>query len=263
MISSQGGYDIIVTMDDDKQYKAQVRGTDAVSDLAVLKIDATGLTAVALGDSDLLQLGEQVVAIGNSLGLGAGTVTSGIVSGLNRVVRANGFSQEYIQTDAAINPGNSGGPLINLQGQVIGINTLKSTIAEYDQYGQAVNAEGIGFAIPISDALPIIQQLLDTGKVESPGIGISCIDSANMDYPGEVPEGVAVISVVTNGPAARSGIEPDDIILSLDGSAVKTVGELTDIIQAHNVGDKLDITFWRNGQEQSAKITIGDLNDMG
>ena len=259
-----GSTSVLVTLIDGTEYPASIVGTDSTTDLAVVKIDATGLTAAALGDSDDLQVGETVVAIGNPLGLElAGSVTSGIVSALNREINTNGYSQKYIQTDAAINPGNSGGALVNMEGEVIGINTLKSYLAGYDDYGQSISTEGIGFAIPISTARPIIEQLITEGKVERPGIGISClVDSTNTYNPSGSPDGVTVVEIVSGGPADIAGLEPYDIITSIEGTAVGTVEELTSAIQTHNIGDVLDITVWRSGQEYQAQVTVGDLNEM-
>lgn len=260
-----GSDSIKVTLFDGTEYPATLVGSDVTADLAVIKIDAKDLTVAALGNSESLQVGETVVAIGNPLGSElAGTVTSGIVSALNREIPSNNFSQKYIQTDAAINPGNSGGPLVNLAGEVVGINTLKSTLAGYDDYGMPIGAEGIGFAIPINTARPIIEQLITKGSVERPGIGITClVDETNTYNPKGSPEGVTIVKVTSGGPADVAGIEPNDIVISVDGTVVKTVTELTGVIQSHKVGDVLNITVWRSGQEYKAKITVGDLNNMG
>ena len=151
-----GASAVKVSLMDGTEYSAAIVGADATTDLAVIKVDATGLTAAAFGSSDTLLVGETVVAIGNPLGSDlAGSVTSGIVSAVNREISTNGYSQRYIQTDAAINPGNSGGALVNINGEVIGINTLKSYLAGYDDYGVPIGTEGIGFAIPINTAKPI------------------------------------------------------------------------------------------------------------
>ncbi len=253
-----------ITLINGETYPASIVGADATTDIAVLKIDKTGLTAAALGDSDSLQVGETVVAIGNPLGSDlAGSVTSGIVSALNREISTNGYSQKYIQTDAAINPGNSGGALVNSSGEVIGINTLKTYLAGYDDYGMPIGTEGIGFAIPISTAKPIIEQLMRTGQIERPGIGISCLaDLTNAYNPEGSPEGVTVVEVTKGGPADNAGISPNDIILSVDGQQVTTVDELTSIIKSHSIGDKLDVTVWRDGQEYRSSIKVGNLNDM-
>lgn len=253
-----------VTLYDGNEYPATIIGTDVATDIAVLKIDATGLTAAALGDSDQLEVGETVVAIGNPLGSDlAGSVTAGIVSALGREITTNGYSQKYIQTDAAINPGNSGGALVNTQGEVIGINTLKSYLAGYDDYGVPIGTEGIGFAIPVNNAIPIVEQLLTTGSVERPGIGISCIATADYNYnESGAPDGVIVVEVVEGGPADAAGLQNGDIITAIDGTDVTTVEELTTAIKTHKIGDKIELKVWRSGQEYRATITIGDLNEM-
>lgn len=260
-----GSHKIMVTLSDGKDYEARLVGTDVTTDLAVIKIEASGLVPGALGNSDELQVGETVVAIGNPLGSElAGSVTSGIVSALNREISTNSFSQKYIQTDAAINPGNSGGPLVNLKGEVIGINTLKTYLAGYDDYGVPIGTEGIGFAIPITSARPLIEQLITKGSVERPGIGITClVDLTNAYNPEGAPEGVTVIKVSSDGPADLAGIEPHDIITSIEGTPVKTVEELTGKIQSYKVGDELNMTVWRAGQEYKAKVKVGDLNKLG
>lgn len=256
---------VMITLFDGAQYPASVVGTDKTTDLAVIKIDATGLTPAALGDSDALEVGEVVVAIGNPLGEKlAGSVTSGIVSALHREISTNGFSQQYIQTDAAINPGNSGGALVNMKGQVIGINTLKTYLAGYDDYGVPIGTEGIGFAIPINNARPIVEQLITTGSVQRPGIGISClVDETNQYNAAGAPAGVTIAEVTADGPAAGAGLQAGDIITRIDGTSVDTVEALTTALQSHAVGDKVELTVWRSGQEYKASVTIGDLNKMG
>lgn len=254
-----------VTLYDGTEYTASIVGADTTTDIAVIKIDATDLTVAAMGDSDTLKVGESVVAIGNPLGLElAGSVTSGIVSALGREISTDGFSQEYIQTDAAINPGNSGGPLVNLSGEVIGINTLKSYLAGYDDYGQSISTEGIGFAIPISDAIPIIELLMTEGNVVYPGIGIKCVvDITNYYNPETAPDGVTIADITIDGPADQAGLTPGDIITAADGQDVLTVEELTTIIRSHQVGDKMDIVIWRDGTVLEKSVKIGDLNNMG
>lgn len=261
----EGSDSVNITLyNDETLYPATVVGVDATTDLAVLKIEATGLIPAALGDSGALEVGETVVAIGNPLGASlAGSVTSGIVSALNRNISTEGFSQEYIQTDAAINPGNSGGALVNMKGQVIGINTLKTYLAGYDDYGVPIGTEGIGFAIPINAAKPIIEQLIATGSIQRPGIGITClVDMTNQYNAAGAPAGVTVVNVTKDGPAAKAGLEAYDIITVIDGTAADSVETLTTAIQKHNVGDKIELTVWRNGQEYKAVVTVGDLNNM-
>ena len=255
---------VTVILDDGSEYGAEIIGADITTDIAVLKIDGRGLKTLAIGDSDELKVGEPVVAIGNPLGLElSNTVTSGIISGLNRVLNSEGYTQEYLQTDAAINPGNSGGPLIDMEGRVIGINTLKSYIAGYDDYGQSISTEGIGFAIPISAAMPIIEQLIETGTIERPGIGISClVDDTNYYNPSGSPVGVTVVGVTEGGPADLAGLESSDIILSIEGKPATTVEELTGVIYRHRVGDELVLAVWRAGEELEITVTVGNLNDM-
>ncbi len=259
-----GSDSVKVTLIDGSEYDAQVVGVDASTDLAVLKIDAQGLTVASFGDSSELKVGETVVAIGNPLGSNlAGSVTAGIVSAKDRVISTNGYTQKYIQTDAAINPGNSGGPLVNIEGQVIGINTLKTYLAGYDDYGVPIGTEGIGFAIPTKTALPIIEQLMETGSVERPGIGISClVDVTNAFNPEGSPDGVTVAEVVQGSPAEEANLMVGDIILSIDGVQTLTVEALTDELQKHAVGDEVEINVWRDGEEYKTIVTVGDLNNM-
>ncbi len=255
------GEHINVTLNDGTEYKAKLIGSDATSDLAVIKIDAQNLTAAALGDSDALQVGEKVLAIGNPLGENAGSVTAGIVSGLNREIE--GFSLKCIQTDAAFNPGNSGGPLVDMNASVVGINTLKITRAGYDDYGMPIGSEGLGYAIPISTAKPIIMQLIETGSMPHPFIGIECIVDTAAEYNSEdAPLGVTVITVVREGPADLALIMPRDIILSVDGIKTETVQTLLDIINSKQIGDKMNVTLWRAGQEYLTTVVIGNRNDM-
>ncbi|MBT7122169.1 MAG: PDZ domain-containing protein [Clostridia bacterium] len=253
-----------VTLVDGTEYEATVVGTDAASDIAVIKIEATGLTVAALGDSDELRVGETVVAIGNPLGTNlAGSVTSGIVSALNRVISTGGYSQKYVQTDAAINPGNSGGPLLNIEGEVIGINTLKTYLAGYDDYGVPIGTEGIGFAIPASTAIPIIEKLMTQGYVERPGIGVSCLIDVTNAYNVEgAPDGVTVVEVVKGGPADDANLMVNDIIIAVGGVTINTVEELVEQIRTHAIGELVEFTIWRDGEELTLTTVIGDLNKM-
>lgn len=259
-----GSDSIKVTLIDGTEYEATLVGADKSTDLAVIKIDAEGLTPAGFGQSDKLLVGETVVAIGNPLGSNlAGSVTSGIVSALDRVISTDGYSQKYIQTDAAINPGNSGGPLVNIEGKVIGINTLKTYLAGYDDFGVPIGTEGIGFAIPTSTAIPILEQLMTSGSVERPGIGISClIDITNAYNPEGSPDGVTIVEVVKNGPADKANIAVKDIIIALDDVKITTVEELVEEIKKRSIGDEIELTVWRDGEEYSTKVEIGDLNKM-
>jgi len=260
----EGSDSVRVTLVDGTDYEANIVGADATTDIAVIKIEATGLTVAALGDSDALRVGETVVAIGNPLGTNlAGSVTSGIVSALNRVISTGGYSQKYIQTDAAINPGNSGGPLLNIEGEVIGINTLKTYLAGYDDYGVPIGTEGIGFAIPASTVIPIIEQLMTVGFVERPGIGISCLIDVTNAYNVEgAPDGVTIVEIIEGCPADDANLMVNDIITAIDGVTINTVEELVTEIQKRSVGDPVDFTIWRDGQELVISVIIGDLNQM-
>ena len=191
----------------------------------------------------------------------AGTVTQGIISAIDRDIDVGNGPMSLLQTDAAINPGNSGGPLINMSGQVIGINAGKVTTAEQDPFtGEDISAEGLGFAIPINLAKPVIQQLETNGRV---GIGITCvIDSDNQYNPSGSPAGITIVNIVQGGPADTAGLQKNDIILTVDGKTMKTVEDLLIVIQGHKVGDKLELTVWRSGQEYKVEVVVGDLNSM-
>ncbi len=235
---------------DDKEYEAEIIGTDAYTDLAVIKIDATGLTPAVLGDSDSLEVGEFVLAMGNPLDMDF-TVTSGIVSAVNREVSASdGTSYYAIQTDAAINSGNSGGALVNLAGEVIGINNLKLS-------GEGI--EGIGFAIPINSTTDVIDQLIEFKTVKRPYIGISGqgIDSSITEIY-SLPAGVSVKEVEKGSPAEAAGIEKGDIITKIEGKEVSTVTELNKVKYTYKIGDTVTLTILRNGQEKDLKLTLGE-----
>jgi len=257
--------------DSEKTYDAEVVGTDPATDIALLQVDApdSEIHPLTLGRSSEAEVGDPVVAIGNPFGLDR-TVTSGIVSALQRQIQApNGFSISHvIQTDAAINPGNSGGPLINAEGEVIGINAQIAT-------GGGGNGNvGIGFAIPIDTVRAEIQQLKSKGEVEHAFIGISggtvTSDlSKALNLP--VEEGVIVQSVVKDGPADDAGIEAGntsatingeevrlggDIITEVDGKKLKSMEELVELIQASEPGDELELTILRNGHEKTADVTL-------
>ena len=247
---------VSVMLSDDKKYDAEIIDYDVDCDLAVLKIDAKNLTPAEFGDSDSLRLGESVVAIGNPLGFDLkNTVTGGMVSGLNRSISINDKAMTLIQTDAAINSGNSGGPLINKSGQVIGINSSK--MSNSYSMGEA-SIEGIGFAIPSNIVSKIVNDIVELGYVEKPQLGISCRpvteDIAEM-Y--NLPVGVYVIEANEGGAAEKAGLKKGDIITAIDGTTVKTPDELTNEKNKHNPGDEVEITFIRNGEEQTVKLTLG------
>ncbi len=233
---------------DTTEYSATVVGTDAETDLAVIKIDKTGLPAAELGDSDTVQVGEFSMAIGNPLGMQS-SVTGGLISALNReVTDSDGKTYKLIQTDAAINSGNSGGALVNSQGQVIGINTLKVS---------ATGVEGMGFAIPINSAKPIFEQLIQYNKVKRPYIGISGRDLDKITASrNNLVEGIYVVSVEEYSAAEKAGIKAGDVIIKADGKEIKTMNELNEIKNTHNIGDSMTVTINRNGHEKDITITL-------
>lgn len=235
---------------DSESYDATVVGTDSYTDLAVIKIDKTGLTPATLGDSENVKVGEFVMAIGNPLGMDY-SVTCGVVSALNREVESDGVTYTAIQTDAAINTGNSGGALVNANGEVIGINTLKLA-------GNGV--EGVGFAIPISSTTSIVNQLIENKTVKRPYIGISgsAIDS-NTAKRYNLPEGVYVESVEKDSPAEKAGIMQKDIITKIEGKEVKSVNELNKIKYTYNIGDTVTLTIYRNNEEIEVKVTLTEM----
>ena len=258
---SENGYGkataVSVVMSDKTEYEASIIGYDTDTDIAVLKIDASGLTPAEFGNSDDLEVGELVLAIGNPLGFELfGSVTSGIVSALNRDITINDKEMNLIQTDAAINSGNSGGPLVNSYGQVVGINSAKMT----STYSSA-SVEGLGFAIPITQAKDIIDDLINYGYVKGrPQLGITCIDideaTASL-Y--NMPVGTYVRSVTPNGAAALAGIQEGDIIIGVNGEAVSTTKELNEKKNEHNAGDSITLTTSRNGKDMEVKVTLQEI----
>lgn len=235
------------TYGNDATFDAKIVGKDSQTDLAVLKIEKTGLTAAEFADSDEAVVGEFVMAVGSPLGLDA-TVTSGIISAVNREVESDGNTYVCIQTDAAINSGNSGGALVNSDGKVIGINTLKLS-------GSGV--EGIGFAIPINSTLDIIDDLIEYNKVIRPYIGFTGMDldeATAKEY--DLVVGAYVRSVEDFSPAQKAGLQAGDVIVKVDGQSITTMNELNDIKNSHKVGDVLTLTVNRNGEERELKVTL-------
>lgn len=247
---------IVLSSDEDTEYEAEIIGADTDSDLAVLKINAEGLNLIAaeFGSSDELTMGSKAVAVGYPLGLGL-SASEGIVSGLNRTLSvelsAGGSAPlTLIQTDAAINPGNSGGPLLNEYGQVVGITSSKLVNS---------NIEGMGFAIPISGAMPLISDLMNNGYIVTPQIGItgSDINSALMRYYNlPVDKGVMVVSVTENGAAAAAGITAGDVIVGADGKEISTMSELTAAKAGKSVGDTITLTLARADGNIDVEITL-------
>lgn len=234
---------------------ATIVGGDETTDLAVIKIDKTGLTAAEFGSSADLKVGELAVAIGNPLGQElAGSVTVGYISALNRKLTTDGRTYKLVQTDAAINPGNSGGALVNSQGQVIGINTVKIGATE---------VEGIGFAIPTDDALPIIKELIANKRIVRPYIGLSGINvnKATAKY-NDIVEGVYVAQVVNNTPASQAGIQKGDIIIGIDSKEIKTMEELNEIKNTKKAGDQVTLKINRAGKEIEVKVTLASDDNL-
>lgn len=232
---------------DDTEYSAEIIGTDSQTDLAVLKIDKTGLTAAELGDSSSVQIGEFVLAIGNPYNLDY-SVTAGIISALNREMTVENTTYNVIQADCAINSGNSGGALVNSKGEVIGITTLKLA-------GDGI--EGVSFAIPVNETVPIYKELIEKGKISRPFVGISGIDldEATAIRNG-LTKGIYVDSVVSGSGAEDAGIMAGDVIVSFDGKDVSTMDELNTIKNTKNIGDKIEIKLYRKSELKTFTITL-------
>ena len=247
-------------MSDGVEHEAELIGGDPYRDIAVLKIEADNLTVVPIGDSEKVKVGQLAIAIGNPLGQGlGGTVTVGYISAIHRQVEGN----EYLQTDAAINPGNSGGPLVNVSGEVIGINALKNYLAGIDEAGIPIATEGIGFAIPINDAMDVANEIIETGEVKRPGIGIQFYPiTEEMAQDNNVPVGAYVAAITEGGPADLAGIKVEDIIVGLNGVTIKDGSKLPKIVQALDIGKEATFTLWRDGETIDATLIIGNLSKM-
>ena len=251
--AAQSGGSIQVSLSDGTFYSAKVIGRDASYDLAVLKINASGLKALQFGDSDAVAVGDSVIAIGSPLGL-SGTVTTGIISAKNRAVTAGESSSESsfinaLQTDAAINPGNSGGPLVDATGAVIGVNSAIASLGTTAQIGSI----GLGFAIPINQARKTADQLIKNGVATYPVIGVSL----NMNY----TENGAQVStngrgILPGGPAQKAGLRGGDVIIEIDGKEIYSPEELIVSIRAKSVGDRVTLGFLRDGVKKTVTITL-------
>ncbi|MDQ6673980.1 MAG: trypsin-like peptidase domain-containing protein [Chloroflexota bacterium] len=271
----EGAQQILVSLPDKRSFPGKLIGADPQTDLAVVQIQGDNLPAAQMGDSGQLQVGDWVVAIGNALALPGGpTVTQGVVSALGRTVQEPGSSSGggagqtqaqaagpflfgVIQTDAPINPGNSGGPLVNLQGQVIGIDTLVAGQAE-----PGVQAQGIGFAISIATARPIADALVQNGRVVHPYLGIqyATLSPALAARLGvQATDGVVVGQVVPGSPAASAGLKPQDIISAVDGQPLQGESALAEAINGHKPGDAVSLTILRGQQQTSVSVTLGEL----
>ncbi|MDN2613216.1 trypsin-like peptidase domain-containing protein [Apilactobacillus sp. EABW-1NA] len=264
-----GASAIQVLLSNGKQLEAKVVGTDSVTDLAVLKINGSMIKSVAsFGNSDNIKVGETSLAIGSPLGSAyASSLTQGIISAKKREVpltgsngQATGNTATVIQTDTAINPGNSGGPLINLAGQVIGINSMKLAS---DSEGTSV--EGIGFAIPSNEVVKIINQLVKSGKIERPALGIQYVDLTNiavsqqksiLKLPSSVENGVVVYTVTKNSPAENAGLKKYDVIVELAGKKISSQDEVKNILYSQKLGSTVSIKYYRDGKLKTGTIKL-------
>ena len=253
VIGGQGN--LTVTLNDGKKFSGKILGADSSYDLAVIKINVTGLPALQFGNSDLIQVGDQVIAIGSPLGL-SGTVTSGIISAKNRAVTSSGGTGESsfinaLQTDAAINPGNSGGPLVDATGAVIGVNSAIASLGS--SFGGQSGSIGLGFAIPINQAKRTAEQLISAGKATYPVLGIR-LDTS---FTGA---GALIVNqsqgIVAGSPADKAGLRPGDIITALDGNAINSSDELIVAIRAKSVGDTVKLSINRAGKSATIKVTL-------
>lgn len=253
-----GAEKIIVSLADGRNINAKLVGSDERTDLAVVQIEDTkDLVATQLGDSSKLQVGEPVVAIGNPGGQEfARSVTTGVISATNRILNIPGeASFNLIQTDAAINPGNSGGPLVNYQGQVIGINSAKN---------QEPGFEGMGFAIPITDALPTIKQLIEKGYASHPGLNVQIDPRYTAEYATQRgwPEGAYVSKVTPGGPADQAGIKAGDVLTKIDEVAISDSLELTHQLLKHKPGDTVKVTVYRNNKTIEVSLVLTEIKSQ-
>ncbi|MGL4382511.1 MAG: S1C family serine protease [Bacilli bacterium] len=264
VVDTEGVNEIRVLFASNEQVSAKVLGRDAISDLALLeaKVDFD-VKALPIGDSDVLQVGEPIIAIGSPLDISyTGSVTDGIISGLDRTIKidttGNGvedYAMNVIQTNASINPGNSGGPLINMAGQMIGINTIKIVQSGF---------EGMGFAIPSNEALAILEQLKENGKVERPLLGINYQPVSNItDYarekyniPSDIQNGLFIREVIADTPAAKAKIQKNDIIIGINGTKISDLTIFTKVLYNSKKGDVIELLVLRDGEEITIKVTL-------
>lgn len=250
-----GSSQVKVRLNDQTEYTATLIGTDTKTDIAVLKIDAQGLTAATLGDSDALVVGELALAVGNPMGNLGGTVTDGIISALNREITVENQNMTLLQTSAAVSPGNSGGGLFNADGELIGIVNAKSNDS---------NAEGLGFAIPINTAVTVAQQLIDNGYVSNrPALGVSVVmvsDAQTAMQYGVTRPGVYIAALNKNGAAEKAGLQVGDLFISLNGTAISKTADLTGGLDKMNVGDTAEVQVVRDDKVVTATVTLEQVS---
>lgn len=251
----EGANSVKVTLYDNTQYDAEIVGSDESNDIAVLKIDASGLTPVTLGDSEALSVGDNVVAIGNPLGELTFTLTSGVVSAKDRsITTSNSVMMNLIQTDCAINSGNSGGALFNMYGEVVGVTNAKYS----SNSSTEASIDNIGFAIPINTVKDIITSIIENGYVVKPYIGVS-VETVSSDMTGYgIPEGAVVRAVNEDSPAEKAGLKENDIITKVNDDTIKSSNDLVSKIRKTAKGDKLTLTVYRKGEELTIDLTVDE-----
>lgn len=245
---------ITVALYDGTSYDARLIGYDESNDIAVLKIDAEGLSPVILGDSDNMNVGDDVVAIGNPLGELTFSLTSGTISALNReITMSSGSTMDLIQTDCAINSGNSGGALFNMYGEVIGI-----TNAKYSSSSSGASVDNIGFAIPVNNIRSIVESIIEKGYISKPYIGVSVTDVSQETQSYGLPQGAAVKAVTEDGPAYKAGLQVNDIITQTNGQTISGSSDLVQAVKAAAVGDELTLTVYRQGETLELTVTVAE-----
>ncbi len=245
-----GATSLKVTTTDGTEYDASVVGKDSQTDLAVIKVDANNLQAATLGDSDILQVGDPAIAIGNPLGELGGTVTTGIISATDRQITIDDETMTLLQTDAAINPGNSGGGLFNADGNLIGIVNAKES---------STGIEGLGFAIPITPAQDIITELMQNGSVTSrPALNVSLYDytSNNQGQYSKYEDGCYIVQIVKNGAADKAGLKQNDRILSFDSEQIQSTSDVKNVLKKHKIGDTIKMVVERDSKKITVEITL-------
>ena len=264
VVSGAAAVDVLFS--DGEKKTALIVGADVTMDVAVLKVEGEGYPALPIGDSSALRVGEYVIAIGNPLSTYQlyGTVTFGVISGTAREINIDGFVNTYLQTDAAINFGNSGGPLINMAGQVVGMNAAKSITAGYDSNGNTVSAEGIGFALPINNVIEIANVILREGGMVRPGIGVTirAVDEETAEL-NQVPAGCRIEDVTAGAPADQAGLKVGDIVTEVDGFVVLENDDMVEYVRSKAVGDVVEFTVYRAGEYLTSPGAIGAMDKLG